>query len=228
MFAIFSISFSVLISFLVSRRLYVIWKRTDFSVYWEFSMFFICVGVSFSLYLLPFFYHFAFPITPETLQVWAGVMGELGNFIVLASFAFVLRAFAVFQGLRISLNKISFIAFTLSLIFPVIGFLDMPNPVLQGSLIYWHYSFASSLAVSILIALYCFSMAITFFSNLANAQKNKRFLFYFGVAFLLGGISSIAIVTFNSFALLFTGYLLLLTAFFFLGLFALGSALHKK
>src|SRR3989344_6097520 len=140
MFSLFVYFVSGTVSFAVSVYFWRAWKRSGSANYWEFSAFFGLLVLSFLTYIVPFTLDWFIHFNPATLLVIAGFAGEFGNFIVLMSFAFILRAFVRFQSLAISQNLISWVAIVLASFRLIVGVVAPAKPVIQGSLIYWHYS----------------------------------------------------------------------------------------
>lgn len=205
MFSIFVYLFSATVSFWAAAHFRKAWKKTNSLNYWEFFMFFIFLGTGFVLYAIS-----------------SGIIAEIGNFILLFSFAFVLRAFVRFQQIKsVSPNFISIMVIILSFIKLIIGIIVPSQPVTQGTLVYWHYNMIDATAFSICIILFTLAMALTFLSNLANIKKNKLPIFFLGTAFFLGGIGGSLVVFANSFWPLLASYLLIFSVFVFLILFIL-------
>lgn len=202
------------VSFWISAYFHRAWKWSGYSAYWEFSAFLLFLGVGYIAYILPFVF----------LGISASIAAEVGNFLSLFAFAFVLRTFVQFQKITISQNLISIGVLACALLKLIIGLFYPTAPVIQDGLIYWHYPPPNFLSYSIFILLFTFLMAVVLLANIKNIKEHKRPIFFLGFAFLTGGVGGVFVVSFNTFSLLLTAYLLLILAFISASLFVLSSS----
>ncbi|OGD32322.1 hypothetical protein A3C91_01030 [Candidatus Azambacteria bacterium RIFCSPHIGHO2_02_FULL_52_12] len=211
MFSIFVYLFSAIISLWASAFFYKAWKKTGGQNYHEFYLFFVFLVMSFTLYAFS-----------------SGIAAEIGNFIMLFSFAFVLRAFIRFQQVKsVSPNFISAVVAVFSFIKLFVGMNALPQPVIQGFLIYWHYAIIDAIVFSIGIILFTLALGVTFLSNLANIKKNKVPLFFLGLGFLFAGLGGSLVVLVNDFWPLLVSYIFIFTVFVCASVFILSSHTNK-
>jgi len=204
MFAAFIWTFSALVSFYASWYFYGVWKKSALAAHGEFMLFFLILGVSFLMFDVPFF----------AGGVVAGVSAETGLFLIVLSFAFVLRSFFRFQG--ITFFSPAFVTATVAAIATakfIFGLYLLPSPEIRDNLLYLHYSAFSAIGHGILVFFFALAVAVALFSNLKNVKKHRRSLFMLGIAFFIGGLSGVFLSNFNTFGVVFFGYILLLTTF---------------
>lgn len=220
MFSVFVYIFSAVISFWGSRYFFLRWKKNKYDPYWEFWIFFILLGTSFIVYVIPFLTH-----TFLIFGVWAA---EIGNFLTLCAFVFILRAFAKFQNIAFLSNYITFFAVFFTVVKFFIGLSFPASPMFFENLIYWHYPPVNYITFSALLFLFTTLMAITLLYNIKNISIHKKQIFYLGIAFFIGGIGGSFIVIFNSFLWLLSGYFFLFITFFFATLFLITASRSEK
>lgn len=209
MFSIFVFTFSALVSFWASRYFFLLWKKNKYDPYWEFGIFFFILAIAFAVCNMPFF----------TKGLVASLSGEVGIFLIVFSFAFVLRAFLRFQEVKaVSPNFITLLVIAIDVVKFAVGVYFPPAPVFKDGLLYWHFSVFSAVGHAILIGFFTLAVGITLLSNIKNIRKHQRSILFLGLAFLVGGLSAIFIPNFNTFVPLLSGYVLLLITSIFIGL----------
>lgn len=211
MFSGFVYIFCAVISVWASLRFYSAWMQNMYAPYWDFCAFFAVLAAS-----------FVAPVLFFTVPRLGSFAGELITFFILLSFAFVLRAFVRFQGfVRFSPNSITSVVGAAAFFKFLWSFILVPSvPVLADGIVYWHYPTLNAMVYGALLLLFTVAMGATLLSNLGNIRAHKRPIFLLGIAFLVGGLSGIFIVNFNTFAPVFIGYTLLLITFILVFLFA--------